>query len=282
MADNVHKFTRDGSRLYLNPESKETVPSVTSITDMLPKPHLRFWGQKVVAECAVRNADALPTLIETNGIPSVIDFLKKAPGRDTADAASMGSTAHAMFDELASTGECNIEEEDDEKRGYLEGYADQFIDFLNTVDPEFVYTEETVWSETHGYAGSFDAIMKLHSLPAELLELLGLSSRRKKPVVAMADYKTSRSGVYPEVGLQIAGYVNADCIIRGDGKRLKLPECDIGLVLHIRPDFWKLYPVATAPEIFEAFLALQRIKQWETKIKKGVLPKQPIFESDTF
>lgn len=281
MSSQVHKFTRDGNRLYLNPNSKETVPSVTSITDAVPKPWLQYWGQKIVAQCAIDNIDGLPQLLKVNGRKGVEDFLKNAPRRSTADAAQMGSTAHALFEQLAVEGECTIEEEDEEKAGYLEGYADQFIDFMETVDPVFLHTEETVWSETHGYAGSFDAVVELHDLPSEILEQLGLSPRRKKPVTAMLDYKTSKSGVYPETALQVSGYMNADFIMHGDGKKSKIPKCDIGLVLNVRPDYWRLFPLAASPEIFDVFLALMQVKQWE-KIKKGALGKQPLYESDTF
>jgi len=281
----VHKFSRDGNRLYLNPESRETVPSVTSITDALPKPFLQFWGQKIVAQCAIDNIEILPTLLEANGRQGLEDFLKKAPQRNTADAAQMGSTAHKMFDELSTKGETENpfdQDEEAEKFGIADQYIDQFINFLDVVDPEFLYTEETVWSETQGYAGSFDAIVKLSTaklkelIEPEAFDLLGINAR-KKSIICMLDYKTSRSGVYPEVALQVNAYNGADFIVRGDAEKLKLPKCDIGLVLHIRPDFWKLHPVALHEDIFSMFLSLKHTKQWD-KLKKGVLGK-PIVES---
>lgn len=285
MTKPVHKFQRDGNRLYLNPESRETVPSVTSITDAIPKPFLRYWGPKMVAQCAIDNIEILPTLLETNGRQGLEDFLKKAPQRNTADAAAMGSTAHKMFDELATDGETTnpFDPTDEaEKFDIADQYIDQFLDFLDTLDPEFLYTEETVWSETHGYAGSFDAIVKLKMATLKelmapgMFDALGIN-QRKKTIIAMLDYKTSRSGVYPEVGLQINAYDNADYIVRGDNEKLKLPKSDIGLVLHIRPDFWKLHPVALHEDIFETFRFCMGIKAWE-KLKKGVLGS-PIIES---
>ena len=282
----VHKFTRDGTRLYLNPESREKVPSVTAITDNLPKPWLQFWSNKIVAQCAIDNLDTLPMLLENNGRQGVEDFLKKAPSRNTADAASMGSTVHAMFESFLQTGESEIpfdaeSDDPDERERYViaDQYADQIINFIETVEPDVLYTEETVWSETHGYAGSFDGAVKIKAYP-QLLELLGLS-KRKKTLTAMLDLKTSRSGIHPEVALQISGYVNADYIVRGDAEKLKLPDFDVGLVLHMRPEGWKLYPVALHDEVFATFLALKQVQDWDKKIKKQALG-DPVDQGEAF
>ncbi len=56
-----------------------------------------------------------------------------------------------------------------------------FNAFIDEFSPSFLFQEETVWSDTHLYAGSFDALAEIEGQRVWI------------------DWKTTRSGVHEEV-----------------------------------------------------------------------------------
>lgn len=250
----VNTIHRGGSRFYVEPDTGEKVPGVTSILNMLPKPYLKAWAARVVAETAVRDVVALQTLAEADP-DGAIDYLKRAPYRDTRNAADTGTGAHDYFERMARGETIDYAEVPDELLPFVEHYDD----FLQTVQPEFHFLEETVWSDTHQYAGSFDCFLTIDGEKA------------------WGDNKTTRSGVHEEVGLQLAAYRFADNILRPDGTRVPMPKADGGVVIHVRPEGWKVVPVACGEPQFEAFLHLRRVFDYDTLEKRNIIGK-PIYE----
>lgn len=240
-------ITRGGSRFYVDSDSGAKAPGVTSILSMQPKPFLQFWAAKEVATAAVANIGSLVGLA-MHDPAGAVDYLKGAPRRITKEAAETGTAAHDLFERLArgqNPGRVHPE---------LEPFVRHFREFLETVKPRFLYIEDAVWSDSHNYAGSFDAIC----------EIAG--------EVVMLDFKTTRSGVHEDVALQLAAYSNADRIVRADtGASEPLPVIDAAAVLHVRPEGWKLVPVRHAPELFDVFLHLRTVFDWDREIKRGVI-----------
>lgn len=253
----VSTIRRSGSRYYIHPETGEKVPGVTSILNMLPKAFLRYWAAKKVAETAVADLQAL-TLLAERDPDGAIDYLKRAPDRDTRNAADNGTDAHDYFERMALGEEITEALLIEEGKEHILPFVVQYQDFLDTVQPEFLFMEETVWSDEHLYAGSFDAFMLIDG------------------EAAWTDNKTTRSGVHEETGLQLAAYRHAENIIRRDGSRVPMPKADGGVVVHIRPDAWKVVPVKCGQEQFETFLHLRKIFDYETVLKKEILG-DPIF-----
>ena len=242
----VSTIKRGGSRFYVHPEQKTKVPGVTSILDMLPKPFLKPWAAKVVAECAVEHLGEVVGIAMKGDKQGAIDYLKRAPDRDTRQAADVGTEAHDYFETMAkgeTVGRVHPE---------MRPYVDHFDAFLQTVQPRFVFMEETVWSEAHDYAGSFDALAEIDG------------------ELAWLDWKTTRSGVHEEVALQLKAYGKADYIIRPDGSRVPLPKAQAAGVLHVRPEGWALYPVRHDDVVFDYFLHLREVFRWEKEIKETV------------
>lgn len=247
------------SRYYVHPSRGDRVPGVTSVLNMLPKPFLKAWAAKLVATDAVAAIDPkdptpdwLTPMVLGQGSAATIDYLKKAPDRNTREAANIGTAAHGVFESLVLTGKVGAISPE------LEIYARQYEDLLNHLDVTALRTEDTVWSETHGYAGSFDL----------LAEVAGTR--------AWVDNKTTRSGVHAEVALQLAAYRAADYLLDGEtGEELKHPKADHGLVFHIRPEGWKVLEVPIGDDVFEFFLALRRVFDWDTKFSRGVVPRRP-------
>ena len=248
----VNTIKRDGSRLYVEPDTGEKVPGVTSILNMLPKEFLKFWAAKLVAQEAVEDLGTLVSLTMRDP-DAAIDHLKRAPDRFTRKAADVGTAAHDLFERLAKGESVGRVHPD------LEPYVRHFNEYLDVVQPEYHFMEETVWSDTHKYAGSFDAFATIQG------ERLWL------------DNKTTRSGIHEEVALQLSAYGNADHIIGAAGNRLPMPKADGAAVLRIRPEGWQLVPVRYDQEVFEVFLHLREVYRYEKEMKRTMVGKT-VFE----
>lgn len=247
----VSTIKRGGARFYVDPDDgKIKVPGVTSIIGMLPKEFLRYWAAKEVAQTAV---DSLPTVLQmilNDQADAAVDFLKKSPDRNTRKAADTGTAAHDLFERM-SKGETVGRVHPD-----LEPFVRHFDEFLTVAKPEYHFLEETVWSDKHDYAGSFDAFA---TIGGERLWI---------------DNKTTRSGIHEEVGIQLAAYRFADSIIRADGGRVPMPTADGGAVLHVRPEGWKLVPVRCDEALFEVFLHLREVFKYEKEIKGTIVGRE--------
>lgn len=242
----VNTISRSGSRFYVHPETADKVPGVTSVVGMLPKDFLKFWAAKLVAETAVDSLGEVVS-IAMRDREAAIDYLKRAPSRNTGKAANVGTDVHDLFERMAKGEDVGRVHPD------LRPYVDHFEEFLTEFEPEFVFLEETVWSEKHRYAGSFDAIMTIGG------------------ETVVGDWKTTRSGVHEEVALQLSAYRYADYLVRPDGGTIPMPKLDGGAVLHVRPEGWKLVPVKCDEEIFEFFLHLREVFEWEKGEKSKVI-----------
>lgn len=245
----VRTLKRADSRFYIDPENAAIkVPGVTSVVSMLPKDFLKFWAVKLTAEACVKNKDVWLPLAERDD-QGAIDYLKGVHRRVSGDAATLGSMAHDLFERLARGEEIK----DRHVHMDVKNHVRWFREFLDEVQPEFLHLEETVWSDEHHYAGSFDAIAKIEG------EVVGL------------DWKTSKD-VYASVALQLSAYRYANRIILAEsGESVDMPAWNGGAVLHVRDDAWQLVPVACDEEIFSKFLALREIFTWEKELSRGVV-----------
>ncbi|MFF3975292.1 hypothetical protein [Streptomyces sp. NPDC001828] len=221
---------------------------MTSVLGMLPKVFLNYWYASQVANAAVDHVGAVVDMMIRGDRNGAVDYLKRAPGRFTKQAADTGSAAHDIFERLARGEDVTRVHPD------LRSYADHFREFLDQVQPEFLFLEDAVWSDQHHYAGSFDAIARIGTETVVL------------------DWKTTRSGVHEEVALQLSAYANADRIVRADtGESVPVPAIDAAAVLHVRPEGWKLVPVRHSPDLFGVFLHLRQVFEWERTLKSGVI-----------
>lgn len=251
----IETVYRGGSRYYVHPETGDTVPGVTSVLGMRAKPFLVGWAAKLAAELAVEmtTSGTLAPMVAADEAGAV-EFLKFASKRFTRRAADVGTAAHGIFETL-SLGEPLGPVTDD-----LRPFALHFEDFLAKVSPEFLHVEETVWSQKHGYAGSFDAVAKIDGK------------------TVFIDYKTTRSGVHEDVAWQLAAYRHADVILQDDGSMIPVPASDGSIVLHVRPEGWKVVPVDTSEETFAEFLAFREVHRQEKEKKGRTLVGRPIWK----
>lgn len=252
----VNTIKRGGSRLYVHPDTAEKVPGVTSVLNMLPKPFLKFWASKVTAETAVENLGSIVS-IAMNDPKGAVDYLKRAPDRFTANSADVGTEVHDLFERLAKGETVNERRLSPEVKPYVA----HFREFEAEFEPEFVFLEETIWSETHGYAGSFDFMAWIND-----------PDNPGERVLVIGDWKTTRSGVHEEVALQLSAYAHADFILRPDGEEIPLPEnITAGVVMHARPEGWQVVPARIDEEVFGYFLTLRKTFDYDREGKKTVL-----------
>lgn len=222
-------------------------PRVTTILSKgIPKPGLIRWAGSFVAEGAVRDFPYWGGLDDDEAI----EYLKGLPDRRRNNSANLGSAIHAAIDAVAN--EREMKEQTPEAQEYVNG----FFKFVEDFKPKFLATEQPVFSRTHGYAGTLDAIVRIGRTNIIL------------------DTKTGNR-VYPEVSLQLAAYKNADFMGRDGGEEAELPLIKKGAVLHLGPNTYSLIDVRVDDEIFDAFLSVKDVYYWSEGLSKVVL-RSPI------
>jgi len=226
--------------------------SVTAaLSGGIPKPALTRWAANQAATYAVANLGRLATLPAEQAVTEV----KRAPWQARNHAADLGDLVHAAI-EAHVTGQACPPVPDQHAARVLE-LLDGFARFEDNHHPAWLAAEQTVFSDTHGYAGTFDLLGRLDSQPGAVL----------------LDVKTG-GRIYPEVALQLAAYANADFIGHPDGTTGLLPAISAGLVLHLRPGGYELHPVPIDEPVFAAFLAALGVFRWASERAPSVLPQQ--------
>ena len=241
-----HGYALDGQK----------VPGVTTIiNDGLPKPALMGWAAKTIAEyvadrldqadghvLADQLVDDLGELARTKGKPwpdklsrtKLAELLKGIHYEDRDQAAKRGTEVHALAERLARGEEVDVPEP-------LTGHVDAYLAFLDDWRPTDAHLEVTVASVKHRYSGTLDMIATLPGLGRCLL-----------------DIKTSRSGPFGEVALQLAGYRFAEFAVI-DGETVPMPDIDWCGVIWVRADGYDLYPFDAGPAQFRSFLYVQQV-----------------------
>jgi hypothetical protein len=231
-------------RIYRDPVTKERVPSVTTIISAgYPKPALVGWAAKMAAQYAVENWDSLGELSD----PEKERKIKTAHIRSAGQASDLGTQVHKVCEYWQSGKPIP---QDIASDPFMNG----FIDFLIEKKPRFKFLEVTLWSQTHGYAGTADWIAEIDGK------------------VTYGDIKTGKS-LWPEVGMQLAALGHADYIIKPDGTREEMPAPEEYAALHLRPRTWKLVYLDHIEESFQAFLSCKNILNWTHGIAPDVLRK---------
>ena len=248
----INTIRRGGLRFYVRTDDGRRAVGVTSVISMAPKPFLTHWAARVSAEYAVTHIDTVATLARTDP-GAAVDLIKGAHRRYTAGRAELGSAAHDLFERMIRGEHVGRVAMD------LEPYRRHFAEFLDTVQPELISAEDVMWSDTYGYAGSSDAILRIQDA-------------EHGSTVVIVDWKTSRD-TYPDVALQLAAYAHADVIVTPDGEESPMPEIQAGAVLHVTPERWALKPVRIDDEVFQIFLTLRRVVDWDRELSRQVIGK---------
>jgi hypothetical protein len=180
---------------------------------------------------AAEGIAANPDRIKGLPVGELYDAVSSMNKRGLDAAAQRGTNVHAACDALLRGDRAVI----------LPGmpgveYLPAVEAFFDTYQPELVASEIVVVHRSLngvGYGGTGDGIVRIGG---KLYKL---------------DWKTrgadSNHGAYPEEAAQIAGYANAEyMIVMGDDghpHRAPMPAFDGGLIVSIKPDGFRVYPV---------------------------------------
>jgi hypothetical protein len=252
---------------YRDPVTGVKLRRVTTILDQgCSKAPLVFWSANFTAQTAIDN---LPQLIASSRTrqerEETYDWLRKAHIRRKDERADVGTAVHRLIEAHVLGTPIPADLLNDEE---LAPYVDNFLAFVRDWEIEFEASEMVVGNYEDGYAGTLDYLYR-----SRLIALL-----LKVPVQTLfeGDTKTGGEldvkGVYAEAALQMAAYRRAKVCWLRDGTQLPMPAVhSTGIVLHLRPEGYRLIPVECGDEVFAAFQHIQKVAEWTSGLAKTVL-----------
>ncbi|MEV4179888.1 hypothetical protein AB0J28_00395 [Streptosporangium canum] len=253
---------------YTDPTTDTKLRRVTTILEKgVPKPALPYWAGNVVAETAMEH---LPKLVRASRRPQdaadVYDWLRRAHTRKKDERADIGGAVHNII-EAHVLGTPTPQEllDDPEMRPYLEN----FLDFVDRYEVTFEASEMVVGSYTHGYAGTLDFILRSPYIH-DGRPCLGDTKTGGELDVRLQD--GTLKGVYPEAGMQMSAYRHAEVCWLRDGTRRPMPQThDYGVVLHLRPEGYRVYPALCGEAVFAKFLHAIQVADWAAELSQTVI-----------
>lgn len=253
------------SRLQFYPKSHrykldgQWVPGVTTMMKGVPKEALPYWSARYVAEWVADHQDEVTTLWSGGRAP-MVGFLKELPWEKRDTAATRGNMVHAITARLLGTG--GSEEVDDAVAGYVEAAMSFAADWGLVAE----HCEVPGYHQDLLYAGTIDVIGRLTRGPN-----LGDNS-------VVLDWKTSESGIWPETGLQLAGYRGfthiqvtpntEDHVELEQPLDAPMPPTTHGVAVHLTPTGYEAFEVASGPDVLKKLRHARVIKEMVDDMKK--------------
>lgn len=253
-------FTPSGHRYRLDGKPVRGVTGL--IGGGTPKDALIPWAAEIAAVYALDHIEQIKNLDRDEAVR-----LMKWEHRNVRDSAGITGTAvHRLADQLATTGEVDVEPE---FASYVEGFAAFLDDWQITA----VLTERPCANRKDWWAGTFDL---LATSP-----LLMSAEEITAGHVVQIDLKTSK-GVYGETAMQTAAYSKAEFYMDSDGNEQPMPTVLRTYVAHVtpmdrdgeharyegRPLGTSLYPLAASPEDIETHYAMFLASAYTAKTAK--------------
>ncbi|MFF4661997.1 hypothetical protein [Streptomyces sp. NPDC001282] len=227
---------------------------------------LALWAANLVAETAFAH---LPQLVSASRRPEtrteLYDWLRRAPLRKKDERADIGSAVHSIIEAHVLGQPIPAELVDDQE---MAPYLANFLQFVEEWQVTFEASEMVVGNRTAGYAGTLDYLLRSPLIAAEF--------DIPADTVLMGDTKTGGEldvkGVYPEAALQMSAYRRAEVAWLRDGSTVPMPAThSTGVVLHLRPEGYRLIPVACGDDVFAAFRIVQQAADWVSGLSKTVV-----------
>jgi hypothetical protein len=244
---NITKKARGRNHWYVDEDTGTKVPGVTTLTgNGLPKPALLNWAGDATAEYAVDNWDELAKL-------SPSERLKRIKGgryekRDAA--AAKGTEVHKLAQRLIDGERVTVPPA-------LTGYVQSCVRMLDEFDLRALYVECVCYSERHRHVGTFDLIGEVR-LP-DLPKYDHIPRDDSGYSMGLFDWKTSKSGIFGEVALQLAPYRWAELLIDPDGEIRPMPDVDFCAGIHLRPDGYSVVPLTCDEDVYRDFLYVKEV-----------------------
>jgi len=240
-ADGYRRVNRGRSHSYQDANGNK-VPGVTTLIDQgVPKPGLITWAAEEVAYWAADNRDRLADMKPRDIVKAALDAFKA--GR--RGALNRGTRIHDVAEQLMTGKPVEVPAE-------LDAVAVTFLRFVEEWSVHPIAFEAVVLNRRRGYMGTADLICRLGSR------------------YALIDYKTGRSGIWPETALQLAAYANAEVYVTAEGE-YPMPSFEVVAGLWLQDDGYDLVPVNAGEETFRAFLYAAQVAAWRSKDRSEVV-----------
>jgi hypothetical protein len=213
-----------------------------------------------VAEYVAANPERVNDL-RMMGTGPMVAALKEVPWQERDTAAAKGTEIHDFAERIMKGEVVHVPV-------HLTGYVEACLAFFDEWDIEPVLVEAVVGNREHQYAGKLDLI-----------------ADHNRGLRAIFDYKTSRSGIWPETAFQEAAY--AFCEFYGElGDEHPMPKVYEAYGVHLRDGEYDCYPLEFGPHVFDEFLTIaavariaKRAKGNKTTLGYVGLPVQPLEEA---
>jgi hypothetical protein len=284
---------RQGNGYYADHSTGDRLRSVTTIlSGGVPKPGLVFWAGDTCTDSAIEN---LPALVAASRFPDRLAelrmWIRRAHTRKKDERAEVGSAVHAIIEaDLLDTEPPAFVQVGDAEWALdgpeLAPYIEQFARFKDEWQPEWTASEMVVANPEDGYAGTLDYTMKADGLIGRALLASGYAIDLAQDL--MGDTKTGGDwivpddggapypkilgsghvhGVYPEAGLQMSAYRRATVCWLRDGEKVPMPPTnEVGVVLHLRPEGYRLYPTRCGDLQYRYFRHAQMVDEWSSRL----------------
>ena len=239
----IRRVDHGNSHRYENVETGARIPGVTTMLNGVPKPGLINWAGEATADYAIDHWE------ELSALPLSERRRRLVKSRDEAkDKARMrGTKIHKLAERLSAGQRVRVPEG-------LEGYVEQCCRFLDEFNVQPVLTEFVVVSHEYDYCGTGDLIA----------DLLDDEDPDGDMIRWLIDYKFTRSGIFGETALQLAGYRYADAYV--DQETLEehpIPAVERCGGVWITPTFYQLIPLEVSPAELRTLLYAGQMYEFE-------------------
>lgn len=290
---------RQANGYYADHETGDRLRSVTTIlSGGVPKPALIFWSAGLAADTAL---EMIPALVAASRDPEHLaehrKWIAAAHTRKKEERAEVGHAVHAIIESrLLGTPLPAMIEVNGEQWALtgpeLAPYLANFTRFEQEWQPDWQASEMVVANPTIGYAGTLDYLIAGTGRIGDALRAHGYDVPANRLI--MGDTKTGGDwitpedggdphprilssghvhGVYPEAGLQMSAYAHAEVCWLRDGSRVPMPAvAPVGVILHLRPEGYNLYPARCGDMEFTYFRYAQMIDEWSSRISSARAP----------
>lgn len=265
---------RSSAGFYKDPASGKLLRSVTTILNQgMAKEALFFWAAKVTAQAAMdRVSDMLRASRTAEGRDEFVKWLKMEPIRRRDERADLGSAVHRLIEARILGEPAPVHLTADPE---MKPFIDHFNACVEEWEIRFLASEMVVAHDDDGYAGTLDYLFTSR-LIAALLDLpadtIFPGDTKTGGELDATTYAGHVHGVYPTAGVQMAAYRKAPWGWLRDGTKIELPErADIGFILHLRPEGYRLYPARCGDDMYEVFQHARAMAEFETGLSKNVI-----------
>lgn len=260
----TRKDSAIGGRFYHIEGRAVPYPSVTHILGCIGKPALVTWAaneeRKLVCEAAadlyeewVRQV-VPPTMPRASYVASLLAKLgqTRAHQRQLAKAGEIGSQTHKLIEwtlrtALGATAGPKPSVSDAALWGFM-----AFEDWAKSVKLKPVLIEQTVYSDTHQYAGTMDLLARVNG------------------VLTLVDFKTGKA-IYPEALLQNVAYqvamIEMGYVSPSAGLIVRLPKVETDPAFGVAP----VPPVDT---LLPVLLAVRQLWAWTYQNEEAYRARQ--------